>query len=292
MSFRSAALELSSVSLTRPTLLAPAVLLMAIAVFGLGLVWAFLLRWLTDSRDGIGPTLRFFVYTWPGRYVPGTLPYHAARVLFAERIGVSRSAVIASITYEAILQAGVSASIGVLLVLASSASTGWSILVMLLPICLLPLVLQRRLFVPVSSRLLRLARREVDVSSLALADSKVLLAAAGYASVQILNGLAFFLVILSVTDATVHPVLAIGAYSLAGAAGLAAVFMPGGLGVREAVIVGVLSSQMSSTDALVVAGLARGLSLAGDLASFLLVLLASSTRYFGPIAARTRRESE
>jgi uncharacterized membrane protein YbhN (UPF0104 family) len=73
-------------------------------------------------------------------------------------------------------------------------------------------------------------------------------------------------------------VLATGAYSLAGAAGLAAIFLPGGLGVREAVIVGVLSSAMPSSDALVAAGLARGVSLVGDFAPFALLVLYDAFR--------------
>jgi uncharacterized membrane protein YbhN (UPF0104 family) len=59
--------------------------------------------------------------------------------------------------------------------------------------------------------------------------------------------------------------LAIGAYTLAGIAGTAAIFVPSGIGVREGVIVGLLSSVMAPEEALLAAVTARAVSVVADL---------------------------
>jgi uncharacterized membrane protein YbhN (UPF0104 family) len=48
-----------------------------------------------------------------------------------------------------------------------------------------------------------------------------------------------------------------GAFAVAWLAGLLAVYAPGGLGVREAVLVALLSSRIGAADALVVAAASR-----------------------------------
>jgi hypothetical protein len=58
--------------------------------------------------------------------------------------------------------------------------------------------------------------------------------------------------------------LSIGGYALSWVAGFLAVFAPAGAGVREAVIVAVLSTQTKTSVALVVALVSRALSVVAD----------------------------
>lgn len=59
----------------------------------------------------------------------------------------------------------------------------------------------------------------------------------------------------------------IGAFWAAWAVGLVAVFAPGGIGVREAMLVAILHGRLGSADALVLAAVSRGLLTAVDLAA-------------------------
>ena len=82
---------------------------------------------------------------------------------------------------------------------------------------------------------------------------------------RILNGIGFVLIaatVVVVTPAEWLPFAA--AYVLAGAIGILAFFVPSGLGVREAVIVLILSQYIATADAVVISLLARLLSTLGD----------------------------
>jgi uncharacterized membrane protein YbhN (UPF0104 family) len=138
----------------------------------------------------------------------------------------------------------------------------------LLPLALLPLLLQQRALIPVANHGLRWVGRQPLGAGALLPTRETILVFGAYACVHCLNGLAFYLVILSVTTASFDPALAIGAYSLGAAAGVAVIFVPSGLGVREAVLVAALSGTLTTEDALVAAAAARAVSVLGDFALF------------------------
>ena len=87
---------------------------------------------------------------------------------------------------------------------------------------------------------------------------------AGYALANCLTGLAFWLVCRQLTAAPIDPIVAVGAFSLAGAAGVAVIFFPSGIGVREAVLVALLSGIVPAEDALLAGATIRALSILAD----------------------------
>ena len=238
---------------------------MFICVLALGWLWCRLVEALTGHRINGG--LRAFVYTWLGRYVPGTLPYHAARLMLADRLGTTKRAVAASIGYESILIIGSAAFVGVTGVLVgfgAHASDGFLYLLAGLLLCCLPVGLHPRILVPVTNRFLRLARHQPLASDSLLSPRQTALMFGGYAAVYALNGVGFYLVTLALNQ-HVNPILAVGAYNLAGVIGIVVLFVPSGLGVREAALVALLSGALPPEQALLAAGLARVVATVADL---------------------------
>jgi uncharacterized membrane protein YbhN (UPF0104 family) len=242
---------------------------MSAAVTGAGFVWVLLLRWLEPGTEfQTGRVMRYFVVTWPARYLPGTLPYHATRVLAAGRFGASRLAVVASIAYEAVLQVGAAAAVGVagvIIGLGIDQPKGGIYMLALAPLAVLPVFLQPRVLVPVADRVLTLARRQPLSRDAILTTRETLVTFLGYALAYTLNGLAFYLVTRSIVGPEVNLWLAIGVFNLASAAGVAVIFVPSGIGIREGVIVALLSNMVQPDEALLAAGAVRGISIIADL---------------------------
>ena len=154
--------QMSALSLGEAAGLIPALGLMVLTVLGFAVSWSFILRCL-EPRDGSrGALVSTFLLTWPARYVPGTVPYHVTRIMLGERLGFRKTAVTASIFYEAIIQVGSAVLLGfaVLLIEFAVAGRGWVALAPFLPLLALPLLLQPRIFVPAANALLKRAGRK------------------------------------------------------------------------------------------------------------------------------------
>jgi hypothetical protein len=82
--------QLDGLSRGQVLLLLPAIFLSALSVVGFGLVWSLTLTWLAGKVSPLQSLLRFFIYTVL-LAIPGTLPYHAVRVMFAERLAPASS---------------------------------------------------------------------------------------------------------------------------------------------------------------------------------------------------------
>lgn len=251
-------------------------LLMTLAVVGVAAIWVGLVSWLSPAGVWRGRVFRSFLLTWPARYVPGTLPYHAGRVMAAEASGSTRAVVVAAIAYEAILQVGAAALLGVLgIVIAvgveESASSVYFIA--LAPLITLPVLLQPTVLLPTANFFLRLAKRQVLRPANVLTAGQTARTLLGYASAYVLNGVAFYLILAAMAETNPNLVLTVGAYSLAGAAGVLVLFVPSGMGVREAVIVAIMSTAMPAESVLLAAGLTRALSVIGDLVPLCLIAL-------------------
>ena len=272
-------------------LLLGAVLLTAVSVIGCAVVWARLLGGLAGEIEQT-PAVRAFVYTWLGRYVPGTVPYHAARIMLADSLGTSKRLLTASIAYESILTVGSGALVGVvglMFGLGLHFGHSWLYVAAGAPLALLPLALHPRVLVPVTDRLLRIVRRP-GLSSEALLDGqRTTLLFLAYSLIYVANGLGFYLVTQALGE-HVNPALAVGAFNLAAVLGVLTLFVPSGVGVREAVIVALLSSTLAPDAALVAAGLARVVALLADVATpltFFVFDVAKRVRSPRPRAAST-----
>ncbi len=246
--------------------------------------WSMLLRALERRPISQLAAMRLFLVTWPGRYVPASLPYYAARLAAAPAVGARRSVVAASFVYEMLF--GIASSGGVATVLLLAMSGGrigggaWAIAAVLAAgVCgaMLHPTVPRAAIVLAAKRSRRLAPLEEHL----LPPAALLRIFAAYVAGACIVGGSFWLATMAL-GAEVSPLTAIAVYNLAGVAGMLAVAVPGGIGVREGVVVALLSGTVSPPVALAAAVLARLAGVIADLIPLAAIVLFDALRRAGP----------
>jgi uncharacterized membrane protein YbhN (UPF0104 family) len=243
--------------------LAVAVSFVAVAAYGL--VWPYLLRRL-GVRANAGWVGMFFT-SQLGKYLPGSVWQYAGRVGLAKRRGVAVQTTLVSILAEVALSSIVAGLLGLLV------APGWVALVVLAAIVVAVVVtfLAARRLAPLVLRLV--ARLRIDRATLVAAVRAAPVGGVLYIPVLGAYGLAFWLTGRALFGVPAGQLgIYIGTFALAWLAGLAAVFAPGGIGVREAVIAALLSSKLGEAHAIVLAATSRIVLVAIDLVLGLLAL--------------------
>ena len=248
--------------------LALAIGLVSLCVLIYGFTSCALLGWLAPQKEPYPGRLRLFFYTWLLRYIPGTVPFHASRILLADRLGVTKFAVAAGLLYENILLLGAAGLVGLTGLLIGFGLDGSSYVPYLAAGVLIacsPVLVQPQILLPISSRLLTMVGKNSIEPGAVLSTPRTLAVFSVYCFTHCLQGFAFYLVVVSISSPAPNLPLVAGSYVLAAGVGTIALFAPSGLGVREGVVVALLAGVMSSEAALLAAGLARLVSIAADL---------------------------
>jgi glycosyltransferase 2 family protein len=211
------------------------------------------------------PAARVWLLSMPARYVPGNVWHVLSRIYMGGQIGLEPGTILLSSTIEQGMMI-VGPLIVFLLSLAAWADRidrAFVLLVLLIPIglgCLHPRIL--RPLIGLASRMSRKPAPEVD-----LRYGSILAIAGWYAALHLVSGIASYLIVASLAPVALADAPAlIGAYSLAYVVGYLSFLTPGGLGVREAVLLGLLSIVVPAPVAAASSLLARALSTAGELA--------------------------
>jgi glycosyltransferase 2 family protein len=241
------------------SLLVLAAVLSLVAVVSYGWVWPVILR----EIGGPVPrgSVRIFLQSQLGKYLPGSVWQYAGRVGLARAHGVPVRTALLSLGIEVGASAIAAVAVGLFvlpLVAALPLALALGGLVFLVTtkgarVAEVVLGLVARI-APITSSELRPALRALP--------RMVLL----YVPVWGLYGLAFWL-----TARALFPISAgdlvffVAAFALGWLVGMAAVFAPGGIGVREAVLVGLLAPTVGQREAIVIAAASRLLLTAADL---------------------------
>ena len=210
--------------------------------------------------------------SWVLKYVPGQVGSVANKVIWAQRRGISRTLVLISFIYENVflLLASFVPAVAILLIALGPELFGENAVTLLLPlIALIPLVLvawrpffHRLIAIPAR----RLLKQDVPASYF-LSTGQTLRSIVEFVGPRILNAVGFVVLAASITDVAPEQWLVFGAaYVLGAAVGILAIFVPSGLGVREAVIVLILSQYIPTTDAIIISLVSRLLFTIGDVA--------------------------
>jgi uncharacterized membrane protein YbhN (UPF0104 family) len=209
--------------------------------------------WLRILRDlGIKARPRWagiYLQAQLAKYLPGSVWQYAGRLALARDQAIAVRIATISITIE--LAAAVSAAA----LLALLAGGLWGA-VAAAGVLVASFALWT--WVRPEARLRRLAAKGFRRRDIGPVVRAIAAASAAYVGVMALLGVALWLVadaLLSVPAAEL-PFYA-GAFSLAWLAGLVAVFAPGGLGVREAVLVALLRGRLGTADAVLLAAASR-----------------------------------
>ncbi len=186
------------------------------------------------SRLRLRDAQRVYLMGQLGKYIPGGVWTVLAQATMAKELRVPRArsgtAGLMSILLSVVTAAGLGA---VCLSFAGRPVLGryWWVLLLLLPLlaCLHPDVLVRagRVAGRVTGRSLRLER----------IPERTLLEASGWLLFgQVCNGLSFYLLVESISGHHSNPLLPIGLFAFAVAAGIVVVFAPAGVGPRELIL--------------------------------------------------------
>jgi glycosyltransferase 2 family protein len=230
-----------------------AVVVSAVAVGGYGLVWLFVLRRMGVRASLVWITL--FFQSQLGKYLPGSVWQYAGRIGLARARGVRTQTAVVSLVVEVAVSALAAGLVG-LLVLPPQ----WAVVVLLLVVLGVVVTVRtlgaRHFTFPAwpDGELIRRTLR-----SLPATGGLYLLVWVTYGSAFWLTGRALFAV--STSDLSRY----IGVFALSWLVGLVAVFAPGGIGVREAVIVALLSHRLGEAQAIVLAATSRIILTAIDL---------------------------
>lgn len=261
-----------------------ATIIFALAVPVTGLIWGRMLRVLDrEARVSSIEAIAVQCLSWLLKYVPGQVGSVINKVVWAGRKGISRTLVVITFVYENVfLQlASIVPAVGILLISLGPEIFGANVTLLVVPLLVLvPLVLivckpffHRIVSIPARRALKQDVPREYFLSSLQSLRFFV-----EFLFPRILNGAGF--VMIAATVSAVAPdqwAPFAAAYILAGAIGILAFFVPSGLGVREAIIVLILSQYIPVAEAIVISLLARLLSTIGDALIALIYLLARRT---------------
>ncbi|RMG35669.1 MAG: UPF0104 family protein [Planctomycetota bacterium] len=248
-------------------------------------VW--LWRWLLLAMDrpvSWRSAIRAYYVGHLGKYVPGKAMVLVLRSQLLGRERVPPLTAALSATYETLLMMGVGLCLGLILIPLSVDASQWKSLVPLVPLSeralrIVPLLIAVTgcVSLPLASRLFQLvawkvARHETAEQSPPAVHIPVQLVtcgAVGLCAGWFCHGASLALVVAGVGGPPFSPAdwpFWTGAVALATSVGFLAVFAPGGLGVREGLLIGalLLHPQVTKPQAVAAAVLLRGLWLVAE----------------------------
>lgn len=127
--------------------------------------------------------------------------------------------------------------------------------------CCIVIILFSKQLINYALNLGKFALKKIKTDIISDIDSihsgKFILIALGYSLGWILQGVAFFFLMLSLNPRTTFELRFIFIYAISWLTGFFAVFSPSGIGVRESLMILLLSTEISTTEAAVIAMLAR-----------------------------------
>lgn len=263
-----------------------ATLIFAVAVPLTGLIWGRMLRTLDRDPQGTvtaAEAIAVQCASWLLKYIPGQVGSVVNKVVWAGKKGVSRTLVVITFVYENVFLQIASIVPSVIILLASLGPQifGANATLLLLPLLVLvPLALVA--YKPFFHWLVGIPARRVLKQDLPaeyfLGTGQSMRLLIEFLGPRILNGIGFVLIAITVSDVAPAEWLPFAAaYVLAGAIGILAFFVPSGLGVREAVIVLILSQYVPVAEAVVISLLARLISTIGDAVVALIYVLVRRT---------------
>lgn len=217
-------------------------------------------------------SFRFAIYAWfvsnLARFIPGNVFQLAAMMMLTERAGVSKLNIVLSQAVYAVVALSVAALYGVTLLPLPANSLALVALAFAALVVLFALPAMFQLMLRVSTRLLRIVRRNPDLKTptVTITFMQGLVAPLCSFTMWTINGFAFWLFVRSITDISWQAIPAfIGMNAAAYFVGYASFITPSGLGFREASLAFLLSAFFPAPVAVAIAFLTRLWSIAGEL---------------------------
>lgn len=232
-----------------------------LAVAVSGVLWGKLTNHLsTDSKMSLKDAIRIHCASWLLKYIPGQAGSYLNKLAWGKKNGFSKKTITTSFIYENTLMvlAGIILSLPIVLVVADQVLADSSVYLPLLMIIPLALLLSPKVFRFVLNLMMKMVKRSRFQESDFLSGRDIVKYQLQYLLPRLLNGVGFVFLAISLLPIEPHMYLGLAAaYVLAGVVGMLAIFVPSGIGVREAVIVLLASAYMPVEQAIILSLVAR-----------------------------------
>lgn len=253
--------QLKDVNLEFNALTVVGMVLFAGTVVWSGELWGRMLGQLSHKPVATEEAVRVQTLSWLLKYIPGQAGSFLNKIAWAQEHGYDKKLITITFIYEHafLVFASVLLSVPILVTLFyEQVSNNLSIfLPILLAIPLLAL-LNQRIFYTVLNKMFKLLKRQPIEKKYILSSNQLVVYTLRFLGPRLINGIGFLFVVASITQIPSDAYLGLlAAYILAGAIGLLAIFVPSGIGVREAVIVLFASQYFSVEVAIVISIVAR-----------------------------------
>lgn len=238
------------------------------AVVVSGLLWGRLVLLATGYKVPLKDAVRVHSASWILKYVPGQVGSLVNKVAWAGKVGISRAAAATSVMYENILLvfASVLVSIPVILIADEAFYGNSTVLMGLALIIAIVFFSNDKILYRLLNYALKLVKKKPIDRKFMMKSGSLMKFTLLYSIPRILNGIAFVIICSAMFDVTSDMYLPLAAtFVFASVIGLLALFVPSGIGVREAVIVVLLSVYIPVELAMVVALVARFFATMADL---------------------------
>lgn len=219
------------------------IIFFTLAVLVSGVLWSKIIRQLDPSfrRINITEAIRVHTVSWLLKYIPGQVGTLLSKMAWGSSNEISKKTVASSLLYENIFLASSSVILSIPVigfsVLRDFGADVGLLLPLIMALAVLPLLIPGVLIFAVNIVFKLLKKKPFDQRHV-LAGKQILQNQLLYLVPRIINGIGFVLIVsLFYEPSLFESIQLIGAYALAGIIGILAVFVPSGLGVREAVII-------------------------------------------------------
>lgn len=241
-------------------------------------IWCSILRNLGAKKlPNFSVMADVYAKSWMGRYIPGTVTWLAAKVYMASSHGISKGRLAVSSILEGGMQV-IAVLVVSLLILGGDTRLHtipvlWKVLLIVFGLSLLII-----LYPPIFNKLLRTAylllKKQESGDDLSTNGTTIIRAFALYAFASFIMGMSEFFITRAVAPSVGwHDFLFImGAFNLAGVIGIIAIFVPSGLGVRDGILLLLLSLIMPREIALAVTIASRLWGAFSDVLFYLIAL--------------------
>lgn len=240
--------------------------LFVLAVLSSGILWGQILRRLGITISN-KEAMRVHTSSWLLKYVPGQAGSFINKLAWGTKNGHSKKVTSISFIYENVflLIASLALSIPIIVLSFKDVSNNSSMfLPLLLGLLVLP-ALNKKVFYGVFNYIFKRFRNQTIDSEYFFGTKDLVEFFVKFLIPRIITGIGFVFVAASFLNVTPDMYVGLGsAYILAGIVGILAIFVPSGLGVREAVIVLLVSKYFSTETAIALSLIARLYSTIAD----------------------------
>ena len=223
-------------------------------------IWNKVLRILEpDKKLSFFKAFKVYIYSWFGRYLPGKVWMFAGRVYLGQKEGIPKKPLLISVIYEIILSIASGFLLSLFLLSIAFGSKLYGLYLIPIFVVLGGLFFSHPKVIFLLFNIILKKFKKINIKKNDFLNYKTVIQIILYYFVSyLIEGIAFFFLINSIISLSFYDIIGvIGAYTVALVSGTVAIFAPGGLGVREGILVLILQFYFSISIVILISVVAR-----------------------------------